>query len=37
MKGDVAESGGLQTSLGHSENIRLIVADAESYVLMLLS
>lgn len=37
MKGDAAESGRLQNPLGHSENIRLTVADAESYVLMLLT
>jgi hypothetical protein len=37
VKGDAAESGRLQNPLGHSENIRLTVADAESYVLMLLT
>jgi len=37
MKGDAAESGNLQDPLGHPDNIRLTVADAESYVLMLLT
>jgi len=37
VKGDAAESELLRISLGHSDNIRLTVADAESYVLMLLT
>ena len=37
MKGDAAESELLRSPLGHSDNIRLTVADAESYVLMLLT
>ena len=36
MKGDAAEREALQTSLGRRENISATVADAESYVLMLL-
>ena len=36
MKGDAAEREALQTFLGRMENIFATVADAESYVLMLL-
>ena len=36
MKGNAAEREALQTSLGRRENISATVADAESYVLMLL-
>ena len=35
IKGDTAEREKLRPSLGHSDKIRLTVADAESYVLML--
>lgn len=37
MKGDAAERKVLRAFLGRPENIRLTVADAESYVLMLLT
>ena len=36
MKGDAAERGALQASLGRSDKICTTVAYAESYVLMLL-
>ena len=36
MKGETAEREKLRPSLGHPDKIRLTVADAESYVLMLL-